>query len=443
MEYYKKIEQEEQYDVVVVGGGPAGICAAVSSARQKADTLLIERLGVVGGMMTAGHVDPILGAVSEGTMYDEVVALLARNHPESVPKVTRNGREIPVDPEEAKTLLADLVHDSGARLYLQTSVIDVIKDGSRVEGVILTTPRGLMAVRAKCVIDATGDGYVAAMAGAKFHVGRESDGHCQPCTLEFVIDQVDESRALTCFGGSDPVCLPDGRGYVKLCNEANERGELPENVAVVRLHKTHYPGERSVNASQANRFDTLSLEGISQAAHILRGQTRPIVEFLRKNVPGYENCRVKSSADVLGVRETRRICGEYTLQDGDVEHGARFEDVVVHKAWFLIDIHNPVGGGQAERHSQPAVPYDIPYRCLIPEGLDGLLVAGRCISGTHRAHASYRVMAICMAVGEAAGVGAALSAGKGCEPRQVTAKEIQKVLAERGVVLFDDEKPVA
>lgn len=116
---------------------------------------------------------------------------------------------------------------------------------------------------------------------------------------------------------------------------------------------------------------------------------------------------------------------------------------MVHKAWFLIDIHNPVGGGQAERHSQPAVPYDIPYGCLIPEGLDGLLVAGRCISGTHRAHASYRVMAICMAVGEAAGVGAALSAGKGCEPRQVTAKEIQKVLAERGVVLFDDEKPVA
>ncbi|MCI8887513.1 MAG: FAD-dependent oxidoreductase [Hungatella sp.] len=437
MEYFKKIEQEEQYDVLVVGGGPAGICAAVSAARQKADTLLVERLGVVGGMMTAGHVDPILGSVSQGTMYDEIVALLAKNHPDSVPKVTRNGREIPVDPEEAKILLADLIYESGAKLYVQTTVIDVIKNGSRVEGVILTTPRGLMAVRAKCVIDATGDGYVAAMAGAKFQVGRESDGHCQPCTMEFVIDHVDETRALTCFGGSDPVCLPDGRKYSQVCKEANEKGELPDNVTIVRLHKTHYEGERSVNASQANKFDTLSLDGISQALHVLRRQTEPIVRFLQKNVPGYEQCRVKSSADVLGVRETRRICGESALQDSDVENGARFPDVVVHKAWFLIDIHNPVGGGQAEKHSQPAVPYDIPYGCLVPKDLDGLLVAGRCISGTHRAHASYRIMAICMAVGEAAGVGAALSAENGWEPRQVPVSEIQKVLTDRGVVLFD------
>ncbi len=437
MEYFKKIEQEEQYDVLVVGGGPAGICAAVSAARQKADTLLVERLGVVGGMMTAGHVDPILGSVSQGTMYDEIVALLAKNHPDSVPKVTRNGREIPVDPEEAKILLADLIYESGAKLYVQTTVIDVMKNGSRVEGVILTTPRGLMAVRAKCVIDATGDGYVAAMAGAKFQVGRESDGHCQPCTMEFVIDHVDETRALTCFGGSDPVCLPDGRKYSQVCKEANEKGELPDNVTIVRLHKTHYEGERSVNASQANKFDTLSLDGISQALHVLRRQTEPIVRFLQKNVPGYEQCRVKSSADVLGVRETRRICGESALQDSDVENGARFPDVVVHKAWFLIDIHNPVGGGQAEKHSQPAVPYDIPYGCLVPKDLDGLLVAGRCISGTHRAHASYRIMAICMAVGEAAGVGAALSAENGWEPRQVPVSEIQKVLTDRGVVLFD------
>ena len=294
-----------------------------------------------------------------------------------------------------------------------------------------------MAVRAKCVIDATGDGYVAAMAGAKFQVGRESDGHCQPCTMEFVIDHVDETRALTCVGGSDPVCLPDGRKYSQVCKEANEKGELPDNVTIVRLHKTHYEGERSVNASQANKFDTLSLDGISQALHVLRRQTEPIVRFLQKNVPGYEQCRVKSSADVLGVRETRRICGESALQDSDVENGARFPDVVVHKAWFLIDIHNPIGGGQAEKHSQPAVPYDIPYGCLVPKDLDGLLVAGRCISGTHRAHASYRIMAICMAVGEAAGVGAALSAENGWEPRQVPVSEIQKVLTDRGVVLFD------
>lgn len=438
MEYIKKIDFEEEYDVLVVGGGPAGICAAVSAARQKSKTLLVERQGVIGGMMTAGHVNPILGAVSAGTMYDEVVALLAQNHQDSIPPVTRNGREIPVDSEEAKTLLMNLVYESGTRLYIQTSVIDVIKEGSQVKGVVLVTPRGLMAVRAKCIVDATGDGYVAAMAGAKFQVGRESDGRCQPCTIEFVIDQVDEDRALTCFGGSDSVCLADGRRYAELCEEANSRGELPENVIIVRLHRTHYAGERSVNASQANGYDTLSLEGIAEAMRVLRNQTMPIVRFLQKNVPGYENCRVKASADVLGVRETRRIQGAYTLQDEDVENGARFQDVVVHNAWFLIDIHNPAGGGQAEKHSQPAKPYDIPYRCLIPEGLDNLLVTGRCISGTHRAHASYRVMAVCMAVGEAAGVAASISADRKCSPDQVSVLEIQKVLTDRGVVLFDE-----
>lgn len=170
----------------------------------------------------------------------------------------------------------------------------------------------------------------------------------------------------------------------------------------------------------------------------LRNQIAMVVKFLQKNVPGYENCRVKSSADVLGVRETRRIMGDYILQDSDVENGAHFPDAIVHNAWFLIDIHNPTGGGQAEKHSQPAKPYDIPYRCFLPIGIENLLVAGRCISGTHRAHASYRVMAICMAMGEAVGVAAALSAQRGVTPKNVPAEDIQTVLMKRGVQLFDN-----
>ena len=162
-----------------------------------------------------------------------------------------------------------------------------------------------------------------------------------------------------------------------------------------------------------------------------------VVKFLRKYVPGYEDCKVKSSASVLGVRETRRIMGEYIICDEDVEKGTKKDDVVVHNAWFLIDIHNPTGGGQAEGVSQPAKPYDIPYRALLPKGVKNLLTAGRCISGTHRAHASYRVMAICMATGEAAGVAAALASKKGVTPSEICACEIQKVLSDRGVVLFD------
>ena len=162
-----------------------------------------------------------------------------------------------------------------------------------------------------------------------------------------------------------------------------------------------------------------------------------MVDFLRKYVPGYENCRVKSSAATLGVRETRRFQGDYTISDHDVEKGVRHEDVVVHNAWFLIDIHNPTGGGQAEGKSQPATPYDIPYRALLPQKVNNLLLSGRCISGTHRAHASYRVMAVCMATGQAAGTAAALSAQANVAPRDVDVKAVQAALEKSGCELYE------
>ena len=210
-------------------------------------------------------------------------------------------------------------------------------------------------------------------------------------------------------------------------------------MSIVRLHKTFYPGERNVNATQANGYNTLTLEGATLAEEKLRGQIPQIIAFLKKYVPGYENCRVKSSAATLGVRETRRFHGDYTISDWDVEKGARHEDVVVHRAWFLIDIHNPTGGGQAEGKSQPATPYDIPYRALLPQKVDNLLLSGRCISGTHRAHASYRVMAVCMATGQAAGTAAALSARAGVAPREVSVRDVQAVLEKNGAELYDKE----
>ena len=352
--YQNQINKIYHYDVVIAGGGPAGICAAVSAARAGAETLLVERFGILGGMLTSGHVDPILGSVSKGTMYDEIVGLLTRSHPGIPPQVTRNGVEQQVDPEEAKMILSNLLRESGAEYFLQSAVVDAIKEENQVKGVIITTPAGLAAVYGKCLVDCTGDGYLAAQAGAEYLVGREKDGECQPSTIEFVIDHVDETRAITCYGGSDPVKLADGRGYVELCKKASQSGELPDVVSVVRLHRTFYQGERSVNATQANHFDLLSLNGIAAADLELRNQIDKILRFLRTNIPGFENCRVKSSASALGVRETRRIMGEYIMQDADVEKGSRFEDVLVHNAWFLIDIHNPTGPGQAEKFSHPA-----------------------------------------------------------------------------------------
>lgn len=429
--------QSIHYDVLVVGGGPAGIGATVAAARQGARTAVLERGGILGGMLTAGQVQPILGSVARGTVYDEVVSLLNRGHEDVPGLTTHNGREIHVDVEEAKERLLRLVYDSGAEIYLHTPVIDVIVENGRVTGVIAGTAHGPCRFTASIVIDATGDGFAAARAGAEFEIGRGSDGRCQPATIEFLIDQLDESRALSCYGGSDPVTLPNGKKYSELCKEASARGELPENVTIVRLHKTFYEGERNVNATQANGFDTLSAKGVVEAELLLRAQIDKIVAFLRRNIPGYENCRVKSSASTLGVRETRRITGLSRVEDSDVETGARREDVVVHKAWFLIDIHNPTGGGQAEKRAQPAIPYDIPYGALVPKGLDGIYTAGRCISGTHRAHGSYRVMAICLATGQAAGTAAALCVRHGVQPRELDYHAVQAALEAQGCELFD------
>ena len=431
--------QSLHYDVLVVGGGPAGIGAAVAAARQGAHTAVLERGGVLGGMLTAGQVQPILGSVARGTIYDEVVDLLNRGH-EDVPKITtRNGREIHVDVEEAKERLLRLVYESGAEIYLQTPVIDVLTQDGRVTGVIAGTPHGPRQFTAAIVVDATGDGFAAARAGAEYEIGRSSDGRCQPATIEFLVDHLDERYALSCYGGSDPVTLPNGKKYSEFCKEASARGELPENVTIVRLHKTFYEGERNVNATQANGFDTLSAKGVVEAELLLRAQIDKIVTFLRNNIPGYENCRVKSSASTLGVRETRRITGISRVEDVDVETGTRCQDVIVHKAWFLIDIHNPNGGGQAERQAKAAMPYDIPYGALVPRGLDGIYTAGRCISGTHRAHGSYRVMAICLATGQAAGTAAALCVKQGVQPRELDYHLVQSALQAQGAVLFDEK----
>lgn len=423
------------FDVAVAGGGPAGVCAAVSAARAGARVVLAERFGCLGGNLTLGHVSPILGSVAPGTMADELRGLFTAAHPDNPQVATRNGTEAHIDHDEAKGILARFCADAGVTVLLCAPVVDAIMDGHRVVGIRIDTPNGPREIRAKAVIDATGDGRVAVAAGAEFRIGRDGDGATQPCSIEFIVDGVDETRAISAWGGSDPVKLPSGEEYRALCARMNAAGELPGNVTIVRLHRTIRPGERSVNATQVNGIDALDPVALGRADAELRRQIDLCAAFLRKHVPGYENCLVKSTAATVGVRETRRIVGDAAVTDTDVEEGRHYEDAVVHDAWFLIDIHNPTGGGQAEGHSHPAQPYDIRYGSLLPKGIDGLLVAGRCISGTHRAHASYRVMTPCMAMGEAAGVAAALAASRGVAPRAIAPAAIRAELAKRGVAL--------
>ena len=429
--YQKNIPVESKYEVLVTGAGPSGICAAVAAARQGAKTAVVERYGVVGGNLTVGCVGPVMGCVGRGTMRDELTGLLSVGFNDKQGKVGRVH-----DTERAKYIIADFLHREGVEVYLQTPVVDTIVENNCVKGIIAGKKEGLRAISAGIVVDATGDGDTAYFAGAAYRIGRESDGLTQPVTLMYILAGVEEPAALTCLGEEDMVPF-GGERFLEFTARCCKQGILPENTQSVRLYKSNVPGERLVNTTQANGIVPTDTEAVMRAELILRKQIEQVTDFLRRYVPGYQNCYIKTTASTLGVRESRRFTGEYVLQDDDLQSGRRFEDVVVHDANNVIDIHNPTAGGQAEGLAEVVKPYDIPYRCLIPETIDNLILTGRCISGTHRAHASYRIMSICMALGEAAGIAAALSSKSEVAPRQLDYKKVQRALIEKGAVLFE------
>ncbi len=427
--YNKPVEVTGKYDVIVAGAGPAGICAAVAAARDGARVALVERYGVVGGNLTTGYVGPVLGMVGKGTMRDEIVRILEIPDNDMIGETGKAH-----DFEKAKLSLSEFVNHPNIDVYLQSSVYDVVKEDNRINGLILATNEGRMALLAPVTIDCTGDAVVSTLAGACIEKGRE-DGLMQPVTLEFTIDNVDESCAVTCIGDVDNVEM-NGERFLDFCKRCADEGKLPAHLAAVRLHPTVKKGQRQVNTTQANRVDITKVREIFPADLELRRQISLLMDFFHSNLPGYEKCTCIGSGTTTGVRETRRVIGDYVLTAEDMVEGKCFPDVIVHKAEFIVDIHNPAGAGQAEEKIQYVTPYDIPYRCLLPKGIEGLLVAGRCISGTHRAHASYRVMSICMAMGEAAGTAAALCATIGKTPRALPIELLHDKLTEKGIELW-------
>ena len=417
-----------KYDIVIAGAGPAGIAAALEAARSGLKTALIERYGCVGGNLTLGYVGPLLGKVCPGTIAEEIEdAICAKRG--AVP-----------DFERAKIALTSMLDEAGVDVYLQTSVNGAEKIWEKIKTVDTVGKFGNLSFSAEVFVDATGDGDLAVQSGCRYEMGREEDGLVQPVTLMFVIDGVNPDQPLLCRHEEDYTDLGDGREYLDLCHRACRTGELPENVNIVRLYATGVNTERMVNATQENRIDPLNPADVFKAEASLRRQIGKIVDFLKNNIPGFANIRIKGSASTLGVRESRRILGRYQLTEQDLMMGRTYPDSVVHKANFCLDIHNPAGAGQAvheERCPVTPKPYDIPFSAMCPIGCDNLITAGRCISGTHVAHSSYRVMRICMAMGQAAAAAASIMCKTKTTTATVDADKIRRHLIDRGVCLED------
>lgn len=407
-------------EVLVVGAGPAGCAAAVTAARMGANTLLVDSASVPGGMTTVGMMSHYTGRVDSG-LYEEVLRENARKN-----TFSSDERMVYIDPASQTLTWIDLLESAGAEMLMYTLAAEPVMQGDTLCGVVVQNKTGRSVIRARVVVDATGDGDIAARAGAEYSMGREGDGSMQPATLMFKIGGVDMERAV--FPGSFETLVPTEKGELQQL----ARELLPHPAGHVLLYRSPIPGIVTVNMTNVIRVDGTRAEDLTHAEIVCRRQIPAIVSFLRRYAPGYENCYVIATAGMMGVRETRHFKGLYTLTEQDILSRRVFEDWVVRGAEFNFDVHNMTGSSLDETGMQNKFPkdtkYTIPYRCLVPEKIRGLLLAGRNISGTHMAHSNYRVMPICIGMGEGAGIAAALAVQQNVDVRDVDVKEVQKHL---------------
>jgi glycine/D-amino acid oxidase-like deaminating enzyme len=445
-------------DVLVVGGGPAGLGAALGAAAVGARTVLVERYGFLGGNATAALVMPLMSFFTEHPRRQQLGAntLLPTDHGPGDPviagavrtflaRLVENGGAlapsldtgftVPFDPEVFKQTAMELLDEAGVQFLFHAFASGVIGEG-RCEGVVFETKAGPQVIHARTIVDATGDGDIAAAAGAPYEIGREADGLVQPMTLLFRMGQFNRA-AFEQYITTHPNQWRGVHGLWELVARATAAGELELPREDMLFFATPHPREIGVNSTRVTR--AVPLLGIdpfdlTYAEWVSRRQMRQIVAFMRKYIPGFEQAYLVQSGVQVGVRETRRILGDYRITGEDVLAARKFDDVVA-RSTYPIDVHNPTGTGTLIKRLPAGEAYDIPLRALLPEGLDNVLTAGRCISGTHVAHSSYRVMPVCMAVGQAAGSCAALAALKETAPRGLAVSDVQRELVRQGANL--------
>ncbi|MDF3130619.1 FAD-dependent oxidoreductase [Kiritimatiellaeota bacterium B1221] len=428
LESPRQLSVRNHYEVVVCGGGPAGVGAALAAAREGARTLVIEQYGMLGGVWTAGLLNPFFECGGRGWVVDDLVSRLTR---EGAFRKWR-AHDYCFDVEVMRRTLEQMLSEAGADLLYYTRIADSIVIDDKICGVVIESKAGRQAVMAEVVIDTTGDGDVLARSGCEYQLGRESDGQLQPMTLMFEVRGLPHD-----YEQESSQVLYDQMMHAIKTHQLDYELPYPRCGYAPWIVSTPSPGIGDVQCTHVFRMNPLDPGDLTRGTVDCRQQAADTVEIL-KCIPGFEQVELSQTASQIGIREARRLVGHYSMERQDLIDGRRFDDAVT-SCGFVIDVHHQEASGkEVEMVHTRIKPYEIPYRCLLPRDLRGLLVAGRCISGSHEAHASYRVTGTAMALGQAAGLAAAQALRQKIELDAVDGKQLRAILKKRGAKFADE-----
>lgn len=406
--FSSNVEIIDETDILVVGGGPAGVAAAIGAARENKKVILLEKSAQLGGMGTLAAVGIFMIVGNYTGIYKEIAEeLIDKNASDGDPAKVK----VHFNPFVLRYLLDRKVRNEGVKVYYHSDFLSIIDIQRNEKKVIIQTVQGIKAIKAKVIIDCTGSASVAVAAGAQYTIGREEDQMVQPMTLMFQMQdtgkKVNTPLPPDCYFYNDKTDLPQGR---ELFWELKPEGTLLVNMTRVKGYG-------------------LDMEELSHAESESLKQVFSVVNYLQRN--GFENYILSHVAPQVGVRETRQIIGEYILSESDLQQGKRFDDRIA-QSNYNVDIHSPIGDKQTEEYAVKT--YDIPYRCLVPVGIDNILVAGRAISATHIAMSSARVMPTCYALGQAAGIAAAISIDNTINVSDINIKELHQKMKRQNII---------
>ena len=424
--YQKEIPVIGGYDVVVLGGGPAGTCAAIEAARNGAKVLLVEATGMLGGMATSGMVGPFMTSYDRdgnrpvvGGLFREIITRLAERSAAILPEYTQSQsihtsfidryhkHVTPFDSFALTLLLDEMTQEAGVDVLLYTRFADVICRGRHIESVVVAALEGLRCIKGKVFIDCTGNADVAAASGVPTWKGEEESGIPQPGTLMFEVDGVDDQQVAAL-------------------------GKRPKRP--VKIYRTPAEGCYKVNHEHVYAVDAADSRSMTDAHQTARKQVLQSYHVLRDETQGFAHARISQVAPVLGVRESRHIKGRYTITIEDVSQGTKFEDRIAAYA-FGMDVHIRTPEMSGNFKIEVAETYYVPYRSMLPLNCENLLVAGKTISCISQAAGGLRCMPCAMAMGQAAGAASAIALQQKLALCDVPSLTLQELLREHGAIL--------